>query len=79
MRRHAHTLLGLDGFSNKNRACRVRCDSIDSMRCIRRGKMYGDNMRIDFSTIWGESDNSSDLDRIDSAAVDLSILASCCR
>lgn len=79
MRRHAHTLLGLDGFSNRNRACRVRCDSIDSIRSIRRGRMYGERMAMDFSTVCGERDNSSDLDRIDSVDVDLSILASCCR
>jgi hypothetical protein len=77
VRRHAQTLLGLDGFSNKNRACRVRCRNIDSMRSIRRGSMYGESMLIDFSTSSGERDNNSDLERMDSVDVDLSILASC--
>lgn len=49
------------------------------MRSIRRGRMYGERMAMDFSTICGERDSRSDLDRIDSVDVDLSILASCCR
>jgi hypothetical protein len=47
------------------------------MRSIRRGSMYGESMLIDFSTSSGERDNNSDLERMDSVDVDLSILASC--